>query len=815
MAELRGILGLKKKNTPKKKKGFKPGRTTQSSIRYVECYKNGVIQTDPGFFSKMFEFDDVSFKTKSDVEQEEMFVAYERFLNSLAAGEDFYFSIVNLKGDKKTDIETVIPQAKGDEYDPLRKEMASVIRDKIKTSRNDIVTKKYLTVSICGDEIDKVMRRFDEITGELENNFKKCTQEPIRTVSLEARLELLSLIMNGRDNISYWFEHQLDGSVKIDWNQVSRQGLTTKDLISPELLKYKASSFQIGENRYGEVMYMDKIANWMNTNFLSELSETNFESVITLHIQPILQQDALKHIHNQSVNITAEVMNKQKELLRDGYSPDMIPMDLKNAKNQIDSLQDDLMNRDQRLFQMSLYTCHFGENEEITKEYGKILRNLAAKYMSELKPLMYMQERGFMSVLPFGRDEGFKKRFLTTESLAIFIPFNEANVFDKGGFYYGVNSVNKSVVIYNRLHGMNYNGLVLGTSGSGKSFSAKREMANAIINTTADVYIIDPDGEYTPMAEAFGGTVVKISPGNGVYINPFDLDIDTSYDNDLNPLAMKTDFICGMLETMIGTGAKLTPTQRSIVDRCIKHIYRPYFEHLSELPPGPDGKKITIDKAHCPTMQALFEELWAQPQPEAQTLALIMESYTSGTYDTFAKRTNVDLDTRIVVYDIKSVGTNLRELALKVCMNDVWTKMMENRRKNKWTWFYVDEFHLLLSNGGSTSEFLKSIWKRARKYQGVPTGITQNVEDLLQSPDARTIINNSSFIYMLNQSRQDRNMLKDLLKLSDNDMEYVTNVDPGHGLIKTSKSVIPFEDRFPEDTELFKIMTTKPKDADE
>ena len=192
-----------------------------------------------------------------------------------------------------------------------------------------------------------------------------------------------------------------------------------------------------------------------------------------------------------------------------------------------------------------------------------------------------------------------------------------------------------------------------------------------------------------------------------------------------------------------------------------------------------------------------------------------MESYTSGTYDTFAKRTNVDLDTRIVVYDIKSVGTNLRELALKVCMNDVWTKMMENRRKNKWTWFYVDEFHLLLSNGGSTSEFLKSIWKRARKYQGVPTGITQNVEDLLQSPDARTIINNSSFIYMLNQSRQDRNMLKDLLKLSDNDMEYVTNVDPGHGLIKTSKSVIPFEDRFPEDTELFKIMTTKPKDADE
>ena len=809
-----GLLQSKSNNLKKKGK-TKAGKTTQSTVRYVECYENGVIQVEPGFFSKTFNFSDFSFKTKSDAEQEAIFSAYQRFLNSLSAGEDFYFTVANVAGDKTTSAESVIPPLTGDSYDPLRKEMAVVMKNKIKASRNNIITLKYLTATISGDDVEKVMRRFDELTSEVENGFKKITGETPKALSLAERLELLSIIMNGRENVSYWFEHQIDGSVKVDWKAMARQNLTTKDIICPEIMKFKRDIFQIGGERYGQAMYLDKIANWMNTNFLSEISETNFESVITMHIQPILQQDALKLVHNKSVNVTSEIMTKQKNLGREGYSSDMVPLDLKLAKEQVDGLQDDLMSRDQRLFYMSMSVCHFDESESAVRENSKIMKNLAAKFMCELKPLQMQQERGLMSCLPFGRDELFVKKLLTTEALAVFIPFNEANTLDKGGFYYGTNAINKSIIVLNRLRGMNYNGLVLGASGSGKSFSAKREMISAIMNTNnSEIFIIDPDNDYTPLADAFGGTVVKIAPGNGVYINPFDLDIDNGGEADYSPLATKIDFVCGMLETMIGSGARLTPTQKSIVDRCVRQIYKPYLEHLAMLPPDEKtGRRITIDRDACPTMQTLLDTLSEQPQPEAQNLALVMEPYASGTYDTFAHRTNVDLDTRVVVYNIFNIGENLKDLGLKICLNDVWNKVISNRRKNKWTWFYVDEFHLLLSNA-STSSFIKSIWKRARKFQGVPTGITQNVEDLLQSPDARAILNNTSFVYLLNQAQMDRVMLKELLNLSANDIEYISDVESGHGLIKTTGRVIPFEDNFPSDTKLYTIMSTKPKDAE-
>lgn len=801
-------VSKKGKSAPKQKSTKKAiPKTVQQTIHYEECYENGVIQIEPGVFSKTFRFDDISFKTRSDEDQEEIYESYLKFLNSIVAGEDLYFTVVNSQGDKKTGVEAVVPEAKGDAFDEYREEMAAMIREKFESSRNNIVTKKYITVVVKSTEIDKAMRRLRELSGEIESNFKKVTKDVISELTLAERLEVLNTIMNGAEP-NYWFEHDINGGVSVDFARMAKQNLTTKDLIAPEVLKFAGNDFQIGENRFGQIMYLDKIANWMNTNFLADLCEVNFESTITMHIESIPQQVSLKLIHNQSVNITAEVMEKQKSMMKNGYSPEMISADLKNAKDQIDDLQDDLMNRDQKLFYMSLVLAHFAEDRDHLKENSKTIRSIGSKYMSEIKPLMMQQERGLRTVLPFGKDETYVKKLLTTESLGIFIPFDEANTMDKGGFYYGVNSVNKSIIVYNRMRGQNYNGLVLGASGSGKSFSAKREMCSAIMQTNADVYIIDPDGEYTPIAEAFGGTVVKIAPGNNVYINPFDLDVDTSHDSDSNPIAMKMDFICGMLETMIGSNAKLTPTQKSIVDRCIRQIYAPYLEHLNNMPVDANGRKPTIDRNYCPTMQSLFDALLSQPQPEAQSLALIMESYTTGTFDTFAHRTNVNLDSRLVVYDIKNIGTNLRELGLKVCMNDVWNKMMENRRFNKWTWFYIDEFHLLMSNG-STSEFLKSVWKRARKWQGVPTGITQNVEDLLASPDARAIINNSSFVYMLNQSMMDRAMLKEILNLSDNDLEFVTNVEPGHGLIKTGKQAIPFEDKFPTNTKLYKVMTTK------
>lgn len=776
-------------------------KTTQDFLPYIECYENGMMQIETGRFSKTMELSDISFKTQSDEEQEAVYENYLKLLNSLNAGGDLFFTFVNTRQNVSETLEAVLPQVTGDKHDHFRNEMTKVIKDKVTAGRNSLKTTKYATVRLDAPSVDEAIKKMNSLEQSFSSFYKKITKAAPTPLNLPERLRLTDTILNG-NRANPWFLQQ-NGHVTLDYQAMKKQGMTTKDIIATEALRFNGNHFVIGD-RYGQAFYLDSIANWMNTNFIAELSEINFESCFTLHIEPIPQQDALKMVHNQSVNINAEYIQKEDK----GY----VSTDVKLAAEQIEDLQQDLMNRDQKLFYMSLVLVVFADSKEELKEQSTMIKNISGKYMSRIQPLIMQQERGLTTALPFGINKTYTKRLMTTESLGVFIPFDEVSMFDEGGFYYGNNAINKSPIIYNRKKGQNYNGLVFGSSGSGKSMYAKQEMVDVfLMNPADDIYIIDPDGEYTPLADAFDGSVIKIAPGNGVYINPFDLDIDISYDNDLNPLTMKTDFICGMIETMLGNNAKLTPTQRSIMDRCIQQIYKPYLEHLAELPPMAGGKKKTIDREYCPTMQNLFDALLSQKQPEAQQLALIMETYTTGTFDTFAHRTNVDLTNRMIIYDIKNIGSNLRELALKVCMNDIWNKMMGNRRQNKWTWFYVDEFHLLMNND-STSEFLKTVWKRARKWQGLPTGITQNVEDLLASQAARAIINNSSFICMLNQSKMDRDMLAELVGLSKNDIEYITNAECGSGLLHTSRQTIPFTNHFPEDTELFKIMTTKAND---
>ena len=808
MSNIMDLIFPKSKNgTHKKQKISK--KTVQDTLPYIEAYENGMFMIEDCKFSMTMYIDDISFKTKADDEQEEIFESYLKFLNTLQPEEDLYFTFVNYKERNENIIESIIPSEKGDKYDIYRKELGDMLRNKLKDSRNNIKTKKYATITCEAQSVDEAAEKLTKLCDEFSNNYYKITRTRPKVLNLGERLELLDNILNGQ-RMNFWFEHDAEGNTFFDVGAMKKKNLDTKDIISPEAMKIDWYKIHI-DDRLGQVAYLDSIANWMNTNFIADLSEVNFESCFTIHISAIPQEDAIKLIHNQSVNITAEIIDKTNpQKNASGY----IPKALQDTANQIEELQEDLLNRDQKLFYMSLVMLYFGDTEDELKDNAKTIKNIGSKYMSRFSNLVAQQERGLATALPMGLDKTYTKRLLTTESLGIFLPFDEVNVFDKGGFYYGSNTINKSLIIYDRLKAQNYNGLILGASGSGKSFSAKREMCNVLLNKDAEIYIIDPDGEYTPLADAFEGSVIRIAPGNGVYINPFDLDIDTSFDTDSNPITQKTDFICGMLETMLGEHAQLTPIQKSIIDRCVNLIYRPYLEHLAELPPGPDGKKKTIDRDYCPTMQNLFDALLSQPQPEAQNLALIMETYTTGTFDTFAHRTNVDLSNRLIIYDIKNIGANLRELALKVCMNDIWNKMMENKRKNKWTWFYIDEFHLLLKNP-STASFLTTVWKRARKWQGVPTGITQDVGDLLNSSAAVPIINNSSFVYMLNQAMINREILAKILHLTENDMEFITNVDPGSGIIYTGKQSIPFTDKFPKNTKLYQVMSTKPKDAED
>lgn len=790
------------KSKKRKKSHYKIPRTVQQTLPYLVGYQNGTIQLETGRFSKTMQIPDISFKTQSEENQRIIYEDYEKLLNSLHDQEELFFHFANLRQDTSNTLEAVLPAMTGDSYDEFRNEMANMIENKVIENRNNITTKKYATIRLDAPTVDDAMKRLNEFCQTFRRSYKKITKEDTKELDLSNRMYLMNQILNS-NKVNPWFQKKDDDNYVLDYESMAKQGVSTKDIICPEGIRFAGNYFEI-DDRFGRSFFLDNISNWLNTNFLAELSEVNFESCITLHIIPIPQDEANDLIHKKSINLQVEADNFTDHNRR-------VPKKTQNALDQVDDLQDDLMNRDQKMFYMSLNMVIFADSKDELYEATDIIRTISTKYMTRIQPAYMQQERAFVSALPFGVDRMFEKRLLSTESLAIFIPFDEVNVFDKEGFYYGYNAINKSLIIHNRLKGQNYNGLILGSPGSGKSFASKREIANVFLNTDSYIYVIDPDGEYTPIGETFNASIIDISPGNGVHINPFDLDIDISHDSDFNPLTMKTDFVCGLLETMMGSGAKLSPVQRSIVDRCVQQIYKPYLEHLAELPPLPNGKKRTIDRDFCPTMQNLFDAFLSQSQPEAQYLALVMESFTTGTFDTFAHRTNVDRDNRFIIYKINNIGANLMELALQICMNDVWNKMMENRRSNRWTWFYIDEFHLLL-NSESSASFLKTVWKRSRKWQGVPTGMTQNVEELLSSSAARTIINTSSFVQMMNLLKMDRDMMAELLELSSTDLEYITNVDSGCGLIYTGKQSIPFCDNFPENTKLYKLMSTSPKD---
>ncbi len=774
------------------KKKRKIPKTTQDTLCFDEAYENGVLRYEDKF-SLTMELVDISFKTKSDEEQNDIFQAYKRFLNEFPENAHLSLSFVNYRESNSGVIEKLLPPLQGDKFDTYRQEQRVIIKENMSRGRNDIKTKKYLTITVESTSVDKAMKEIMDLADTTAGSITKISGKNPKILDLSKRLYLLNIIHN-QNKPNFYFTNTLSNHT-LDINKVNRSGHSIKDAIAPEGLKFNGANFEINEH-YGQSVYLAGLGNWMNTNFVAGLAELNLEGCFTIHINQIPQEDALKKIKAADINTNAEISERLKT-----SDTGFVPKELQDKLKQVEDLQDDLVNRDQRMFSFSLIMTYFGDTKEKLKDNQKMVNTYGKQWNCSFNTLVMQQERGFISSLPYGINRTLIDRFLTTDSLAIFIPFDEVNILHPNGFYYGINSVNKSLIVYDRKEGQNYNGLILGSAGSGKSVTAKLELINSFLNTNDDIFVIDPDGEYGKVAQALGGEVIKLQSGSNININPFDLDVDTSFDKEVNPLVAKTDFVCGIIETMIGADAKLTPSQLSIIQRSVGEIYRPYFQHLKDV-----GKTIDID--YCPTMQNLFNTLLDQPQPEAQNLALIMEAYTTGMFNIFARRTNVNINNRFVVYDISEIGSNLMELGLKVCTQDIWNRTLANRRRNKWTRLYIDEFHLMLSND-STSKYFKDYWKRIRKFHGVPTGITQNVEDLLKSADARAIINNTSFTIMLRQSLMDREALQSLYHLSDNDMIYVTNSEQGSGLIYANGTPVPFTNKVPEETELYKLVNTK------
>ena len=520
--------------------------------------------------------------------------------------------------------------------------------------------------------------------------------------------------------------------------------------------------------------------------------------LINMHIQPLDQTNAIKMVKTKMTDINRMKIEEQKKAIRSGYDMDIIPADLQTYSDEAKHMLDDLQSRNERMFYITMIFMHVAENKQRLENIMMPTAGVATQANCPLRRLDYLQEEGLMSSLPLGVNLIPIKRNMTTSALAIFVPFTTQELFMSGeALYYGLNALSSNMILVDRKKLKNPNGLILGTPGSGKSFAAKREILNVFLVTNDDVIICDPEAEYYALVLALGGQVIHISSTSKDYINPMDINLD--YSDDDNPLGFKSDFILSLCELIMGSRNGIEAEEKSVIDRCLPIVYRKYFED-----PRPENMPILGD---------LYDILRQQPEPQAQRIATALEIYVNGSLNVFNHRTNVQLDNRIVCFDIKDLGKQLKKLGMLIVQDQVWNRVTMNRYEHKSTRYYVDEFHLLLKEE-QTAAYSVEIWKRFRKWGGIPTGITQNVKDLLSSREIENIFEDSDFILMLNQAAGDRQILAKQLNISKEQLSHVTSSNEGEGLLFYGNIIIPFRDRFDKSLKIYSYLTTKPEEVE-
>lgn len=799
----------KAKKTKEKKNTNKIPKTVQQSIPYESVFPNGIIMSSAGRYSKTYRLEDTNFSTADQTTQENMYLDYEGLLNSIDAGMTAQVTIFNRSESQGKTQNKFMMRPQNDGLNKYRDDLNQMIADKLTEGRNNLTKEKYFTISVKAPNVQDADTMFRRLDNEVNSKVGRINKRDTPPMTIEERLGVLYDIYNA--NPEFPFSKKIAPIMKndkLDLKALNGSGLTSKDLIGPDSMHFFSNYFMVGE-RYARALFLDNLPTFMNANVLTDITDLACNMVTSVIYTPIPTEQAATMVKHQLTNINENIVRAQKNAAKGNYSSDIIPSELKRAKEEAEELRNDMQSRNQKLFKVSVVMVIFADSKDELNQLTASLVSIGVTHLAQVKPLHYQQEAGFHTALPLADMDITIERVLNTEASAVFMPFSVQELSQETGIYYGQNAISKNLIKYDRLSSDNYNGLIFGKPGSGKSFIAKSEMLSVVLNRPDSVvFVIDPEGEYKPTVEALGGQVIHLAVGSETNINPLDMDVQYAGESE-DPIAMKCDFLTAMCETIVGHG-QLTPVQVNIIHRCGRRIYRPYYEHMRQVVNKKDekGHRITCDRQAMPTLVDFYQELINQNDPSAQALAASLEMYCIGNYDLFAKQTNVDLDSRFVVYDIKDVPSGAKELALQICLNDVWNRIIDNKKRNILTWFYVDEFYLLLRSR-SSALFLQQIYKRARKWGGIPTGITQNVEDLLTNDDARTILNNCNFLLMMNQSQIDRAALSELYSISESLQEYITDKPAGTGLMYTGDTIIPFQNSFPKDNGWYKIMSTK------
>ena len=752
--------------------------TAQQSIPYREMGKDGICRVEDGYYSKTIRFYDINYQLAQNEDKNAIFENWCDFLNYFDSTIHFQLSFINHHSNMAEYEDVIRIKKQNDSFDDLRMEFAQMLRNQLA---------KYLTFGIEADNIREAKPKLERIETDILNNFKVLGVSAYPLNGVE-RLQIMYETFNQDNKVPFRFNYE----------DVLRTGLNTKDYIAPSSFVFKnGKDFQMGDT-IGAVSYLQILAPELTDKMLAEFLEMDCNLLVNLHIQSIDQMKAIKLVKAKVTDINRMKIEEQKKAVRSGYDMDIIPSDLNTYGGEAKRLLEDLQSRNERMFLVTVVFLNTAKNKQELENVVFQTAGIAQKYNCALKRLDYQQEPGLMSSLPLGKNWIPIKRALTTTSTAIFVPFTTQELFMGGeSIYYGLNALSNNLIMADRKKLKNPNGLIVGTPGAGKSFAAKREITNVFIVTKDDIIICDPEGEYFPIVRAFNGQVVRISPTSHDYINP--MDINTNYADDDDPLSLKSDFILSLCELVVGGKNGLEPVEKTIIDRCVRLVYQDYLA-------DPVPEKM-------PILEDLYNLLRKQEEPEAQRLATALEIYVNGSLKVFNHRTNVELNNRLVCFDIKDLGKQLKKLGMLIVQDQVWNRVTVNRAAHKSTRYYIDEFHLLLKEE-QTAAYSVEIWKRFRKWGGIPTGITQNVKDLLASREIENIFENSDFILMLNQASGDRQILAKQLNISPHQLSYVTNSGAGEGLIFYGNTIIPFKDRFDNSLMLYALMSSKPEDVE-